>query len=169
MSKSFGTDIAVNWLRGTFPNEEIVLASTATVLETKSIAPVKWAQRVFERQATLILTPNRLILKNNPVSPITVVDALLFIASLSLSIISKNWQMLLLALLLLFQILLYLPYQRQLPYKDIRKVLLNPISDVRTELVVDIEEKVIHVVFPQTLPQKALKVLTSHAKTVVSS
>ncbi len=174
MLKSFvdrlnGTDSAVNWLRGAFPDEEIVFLSAATVLETKSIAPAKWYQRVFERQVTLMLTKNQLALKNSLISRITILYSVWAIILLILYILDKDWGTLILIMMPLLLLLQYLPYQRQILYKDIRKILLNPMGGARTELVVDITEKVIHTVFAQTLPPKALKIITSRAKTTISS
>jgi len=54
-------------------------------------------------------------------------------------------------------------------YKDIRKIMLDARGGRRTELVIDIKERVIHTFFTQTLSQKALNVITVRTKTVIYS
>lgn len=174
MLKSFADKVnntisAVNWLKSEFPDDEIVFASAATATETKSVTPVRWYQQILERYTTLVITKNQLVLKNNLVSPVTVFYAFVLIASVVTYLVSKDWQILLLVPLALLHIWFRLPYERQLPYTEIRKVMLDSRSSARTELIIDMKEKVIHTVFAQTLPQKAWKVITSRTKTVIYS
>ncbi len=174
MLKSFvgkfnNTNDALNWLKCQSPDDEIVFTSAATVIESSSITPVKWYQRFSGQRTTLILTNNQVAFKKCLISPIIAFDILMIIIFLIMFIISKEWIVLLWVLLFFVDALPYPSYQRQVQYKDIRKIMLDVRNSVRTELVIDAKGMVIHAFFAEILPKKVLNVITSRTEIVVSS
>ena len=173
MMKSFvdkfnNTKIAVNWLKRESPEDEIVFASAARVIETKGIV-LKWYQRIAGRQVIFILTKDQLVLKSPLVSSATIIYIVGIIVFSIFYILSKELSILALALLGLLQMLQQLKYQQWIFDEDIRKIILDSRSDVRTALIIDTKERVFHTYFAQALPQKVWKAITSRTKTVVYS
>jgi hypothetical protein len=174
MLKSFvdrlsNINIAINWLKRESPDDQIIFVSAATVIESGSIAPVKWYHQLSARGVILILTKNQVAFKKTLFSPLTVFYILIISLFLIIFIMGKQWSIFLLAFLAFLDFLLHLSYRRKIQYNDIRKIMLDAREGIKTELVIDTKEGVIHAFFAQTLPPKALNMITSRAKTVIPS
>ncbi len=174
MLKSFadkfnGTNSAINWLKRESPDDLIIFVSAATVIESGSIAPIKWYHRLSARGVTLLLTKNQVAFKKTLFSPLTVSYIFIIGFFLIVFIMGKQWPILLFALLASLDLWQHLSYRQQIQYKDIRKIMLDARSDIRTELVIDTKEGVIHTFFTQVLPQKTLNMISSRAEIVISS
>lgn len=56
-NKLYGTDSVIKWMKSKYPEEEIVFASAATILETNKTVPVGWSlQRIFQHRGAVIIT-----------------------------------------------------------------------------------------------------------------
>ncbi|GEM_PF-2736963 len=61
----YNKNAAINWLKKKYPEEDIVFASAATILETNKATPTGWSlRRLFQRRGVLIIgmVHNRLTL-----------------------------------------------------------------------------------------------------------
>ncbi len=159
------TNAAVDWLRSRYPEEEIIFASAATILETDKAAPVGWSfQRLFQRRGVLILTRNQLVLKDSFFSLFTAFYLFVLIASLAMFLRSQDWLYLLLVVLSCAFILQRLPYQQQIPLKDIREVKLGSVRGITAKgslFTVYLKDKAINIVPAQILPEEVIQAISS--------
>jgi hypothetical protein len=109
------------------------------------------------------------VLKSPLISSPTVIYTVGIIVFFIFYILSRELSILALALLGLLGMLQQLKYQQWIFDEDIRKIILDSRIAVRTELIIDTKERVFHMFFTQSLPQKVWKAITSRTKTVVYS
>ncbi len=159
------TNAAVEWLRSTYPEEEIIFASAATILETDTAAPVGWSfRRLFQHRGVLMLTRNQLALKDSFFSLFTVFYLFVLIAALAMFFRSQDWLYLLLVVVSSAFILQRLPYQQQIPLKDIRDVTLGSVRGITAKgslFTVYLKDKAINIVPAQILPEEVMHVISS--------
>ena len=173
MMKSFvdkfnNEKIAANWLKRESPEDEILFASAASVIEAKGIV-LKWYQRIAGQPVIFILTKDQLVLKSPLISSFTIIYAVGIIAFSIFYILSRELNLLALALLGLLEMLQQLKYQRWIFDEDIRKIILDSRNDAKIELIIDTKEKVFHTFLAQALPQNIWKQITLRTKTAVYS
>jgi hypothetical protein len=152
------TNAAVKWLKRKHPEEEVVFASAATILETNKAVPVGWSfQRLFQRRGVLILTRNQLVLKDSFFSLFTVFYLFVIIASLAMFLGSQEWLYLLFVIPSSALVLQRLPYQQQIPLNDIREVKLGSVRGITAKgslFTVYLRDKAINIVPAQILPEE---------------
>jgi uncharacterized membrane protein len=156
---------AVKWLKNQFPQEEIVFASAATLLETKNAASVGWSlRRFFQHRGVVIITPNQIVFKNSLLSFSGLLYLVLFLLSLIMFLESRDWDYLLGVLFAGLLVLQFLPYQKQISLKDIRTVKLERIRGIFTTgslLSVYMKNKVFNIVPAQLLNEDVMHVISS--------
>lgn len=164
----YSKGLAVKWLKSKNPDEEIVFASAATILETKESTSTGWSlQRLFQHRGVVIVTRNQIALKDGLFSLSTV----FFSAFLIFSIISflQNQDSSAFLAIVVFGIFIAqrLPYERQIPLKDIQKVSLSELRSFTGKyslLTIHLKDKAINIVPAQNLKQDVVELISSHPK-----
>ena len=106
-----------------FPEERILLASAATVLETRARAPVGWSlSRILQRRCNLVITDRRVFIKASFLSPITVIW--IGLMAYALYDFTQSHQLRDIAFVALLGIFLLQrrPYVRDVPFETIQRV-----------------------------------------------
>lgn len=163
------TKRVLNWLKRESPNEEIVFAFPAKVIESRRITPATWYQRLSERSVIFIVTKEQMALKSVLISPVTILYLLTFVTFFTFSMIGRQWSLFLLSLLSVHNLVEHLQYQHKILYKGVRKLLVDTRGNGRTEFVIDIETRVFHVRFAQSISPKSLRLIASRTKIVMTS
>jgi hypothetical protein len=77
----YSLNTVVKKVKEKYPDEEIIFASAATILETKKLTPVGWSfQRFLQRRGVIVITRNRLLLEDSssPWLPFSIFWSLFF-------------------------------------------------------------------------------------------
>ena len=159
---------AVKWFQSQSPKEEIVFASAATLLETTGTAPVGWSfRRLFQHRGVVIVTRNQLVFKNSFFSFSAMLYLFLFVLSLVMFLDSRDWDYLFVLIFLGMLIAQFLPYQKQIPLKAIRKAKLGTVAgffSMGSLLTVYFNNKVLTIVPAQLLSEEVVQVILSKKK-----
>jgi hypothetical protein len=159
---------AVKWLKNKSPEEEIVFASAATLLETKDAASVGWSlRRFFQHRGVVIMTRNQIVFKSSFLSFSAILYLVLFVLSLIMFLQSRDWDYLLVVMFTGLLVSQFLPYQKQILLKDIRKVKLGSVRGMFTTgslLSVYVKNKVLNIVPAQLLSEDVMQVISSKKK-----
>lgn len=161
----YSKNAAVNWLKKKHPEEDIVFASAATILETNKATPTAWSfHRLFQRRGVLILTRNLLVLKDNFFSLFTIFWLVIFVSSLIMLFRYPGLNALVLLGLSGVFILQRLPYQQKIPLSDIQNAELNSVQGISTKgslLTVSWRGKTINIVPAQLLDEELIRMISS--------
>jgi hypothetical protein len=164
----YSKNSAIKWLKNQAPEEEIVFASAATLLETKDAGSVGWSlRRLFQHRGVVIITRTQLVFKNSLLSFSAILSLLVLILSLVLLFRNHDWDYLLPAIVFGILTAQFLPYQKQIPLKDIRKVKLGPVQGLFSQgslLTVYVKNKVFNIVPARFMSQDAMKVVSQEIK-----
>jgi hypothetical protein len=160
----YGTNGVIKWLKNKHPEEEVVFASAATILETTQKNQIGWSlRRLFQRRGVMIITRNQIVLKDSMFSFYTVFWLFMFAFSLFAIFQSRSSDFILWAILSAIFLLQRLPYQRQIPLKDIRELKLKPIRGILAKgslLTVYLENNTINIVPAQLLNDDIMSVIS---------
>jgi hypothetical protein len=159
---------AVKWLKNKFPEEEIVFASAATLLETKDVVPAGWSlRRLFQHRGVVIITRTQLIFKTSLLSFSAILYILILILSFVLLFRYHDWDYLLPTILFGILTAQFLPFQKQIPRRDIRRVKLGMVRGLFSKgslLTVYGKNKVFNIVPAQLLREDVIEVISPKKK-----
>lgn len=182
------TQSVSNWFAGRHPDDTILFASIATMLEVSKKSPISRLPRLYQRQGIVLFTGRFLFFKATLFSLAALryaVKALMRVAfsawsfyvachlysqefTLSLSLIVPTIALISAILvlasacaygLLVFQ---YRPHQEQILFGDIKKVDVDTVPGVmqrRPSLTLTIPNKAINIVFEKTLPHEIIQLV----------
>lgn len=164
----YSKGLAVKWLRGKNPNEEIVFASAATILETRGSTSTGWSlQRLFQHRGVVMVTRNQIALKDSLFSLSTVFILILLIFSIISFLQIQDSSAFLAIVVFGISVAQRLPYERQIPLKDIQKVSIRELRSITGKyslLTIYLNDKAINIVPAQNLKQDVVELISSHAK-----
>ena len=164
----YSKGLAVKWLKSRNPDEEIIFASAATILETKESTSTGWSlQRLFQHRGVVIVTRNQIALKDGLFSLSTVFFSVFLIFSIISFLQNQDSSAFLAIVVFGIFIAQRLPYERQIPLKDIQKVSISELRSFTGKyslLTIHLKDKAINIVPAQNLKQDVVKLISSHAK-----
>ncbi len=167
INKLYGTDNVIKWMKSKYPEEEIVFASAATILETKKAVPVgRSLQRIFQHRGVVIVTKNQIVLKSL-FSLSTVFYLLLLLFSLATLWESKDWSYLFGIVFFGIAMATTLPYQRQIPLNKIREIELGSVKGITKTaslLTVYLENKSVNIVPADALNEDVINLISPNRK-----
>jgi len=165
----YSKNSAVKWLKNQFPEEEIIFASAATLLETKDAGSIGWSfRRLFQHRGVVIITRTQLAFKSRLLSFSAILYLFIFVLSLVLLFRNHDWDYLLPVILFGILTAQFLPCQKQILLKDIRKVKLGTVQGLFSQgslLTVYAKSTVFNIVPAQFLSQEVMQVISQ--KTMV--
>ena len=168
VDKLYNKDCAVKWLKSKNPDEEIVFASAATILEANEDAPIGLStKRVLQKRGVLIITRNQLVLKNSVISATNIGYFLFLIYSLVLVVVEKNWLFIIPAAFFCIGIAQRWSFEKHILLSDIQDVKLEEASSMRGKyplLIVYLAGKVIQIMTAQILNQDILQAIKPSKK-----
>ncbi len=164
----YSKNTAIKWLKNQSPDEEVIFASAATLLETKDGAPVGWSfRRFFQHRGVVIITHNQIAFKSSLLSFSAMLYLFLFVMCTLMFLRSRDWDYILLVIFAGLLVSQFLPYQKQISLKDIRKVNLEAVRGMISTgslLSVYVKNKVFHIVPAQLLSEDIMQVISSKKK-----
>ena len=168
IDKLYNKDSAVKWLKAKNPDEEIIFASAATILETNEDAPVGLStKRILQKRGVLIITHNQLILKNSSISATNIGYFLFLVYSLVLVIVEKDWLFMIPAAFFCIGIAQRWSFEKRILLDDIQDVKLEEASSLRGKypvLMVYLAGKVIQITTAQIPNQDILQTIKPNKK-----
>jgi hypothetical protein len=166
--KLYGKASVVEWFKSKNPNEEVLFASAATVLETSDVAPVGWSfQRLLQRRGVVIVTKNQITLKNNLFSLSAITYLFLFVLSLVMLIGSQDWDYLLGVIVFGMFTAQFLPYEKQILVRDIQRMKLGTVRGIVSKgslLTVFCKGKSVNIVPAQLLSEDVVNSILPNKK-----
>lgn len=168
VNKLYNKDSAVKWLKAKNPDEEIVYASAATILETNEDTPVGLStKRLLQKRGVLIITRNQLVLKNSVISAANMSYFLLLIYSLALMVGEKDWLFIIPAAFFCIGIAQRWSFEIHIQMGDVQDVKLEEASSMRGKyplLMVYLTGKTIQIATVQIPNQEVLQLIKSSKK-----
>jgi len=129
--KLYNITAALKWLEHKHPKEKVTFASAATLLVTKRGFPIRWSfQQVLQHRGVVMISKNQIAFKDSFISFPFVINAAFLILSVITWLQSQQW--LFLFGVLIFGVLAkqFLPYQLQIPAKEIQDIKVGVVSSV---------------------------------------
>jgi hypothetical protein len=164
----YSKNSAVKWLKNQFPQEEIIFASAATMLETQDSAPVGWSlRRLFQHRGVVIITRKQVVFKNSLLSFSAMLYLFLLFFSLMMLLQSRDWDYLPVVIFAGLLVSQFLPYQKLIQLKDIRQVQLQNVRGLFATgslLAIFVKNKVFNIVPAQLLTEDVIQVISSRKK-----
>jgi hypothetical protein len=165
--KLYGKDAAVKWFESKNPDERIVFASAATMLETSESGSTGWSlRRLFQHRGVVIVTRNQIALKDNLLSISTAVFSILLIFAILVFLMDRNPNAFLGIIIFGIFMAQRLPYEKQIPLKDIQKVSISELHSFTGKyslLTIYLKDKTINIVPAQILNNEVVDIISAHA------
>ena len=168
----YSKNSAIKWLISNSPEDEVVFASVATILETKDSAPVGWSfQRIFQHEGFVIITRNQFVVKNGISFFRVIFFGFLVFISLSMfqsqdfnSLCGGALGLIVFSVPILRQCI---PYQRRIPLQDIVEVKFGSTRSITRKyqlLTVSLKDKTLNIVPTQNIPNDVVELLSPYTK-----
>jgi hypothetical protein len=166
--KLYSKGSAVKWFKSKNPDEEIVFSSAATILETKEATSTGWSlQRFFQHRGVVIVTRNQIALKDSLFSISTVFFSVFLIFSITIFLQNQDLSAFLGVVVFGIFIVQRLPYEKQIPLKDIQKINIRELRSFTGKyslLTIHLKDKAINIVPAQNFKQEIVDLISSHAE-----
>lgn len=158
---------ARNWVRSKYPDEDILFASAATILEMRGASPVGWSlKRFLQRRGTVVFTRKQVFLRSSFFSLFTLFHLVMVVSFLALSFKTQDFTYLILSLPFGLLILQRLPYQKQIRVESIASVNLGSVQGITGRgslLTIALADRAINIVPAQILPEEVVQLLPMSA------
>ncbi|MEM7348458.1 MAG: hypothetical protein AAF485_29865 [Chloroflexota bacterium] len=161
-----GMNSTVDWVEKQHPDEAVIFASAATILQTSGNEPVGWSfKRFFQRRGVAVFTRNHLFLQSSFYSLFTLLHVVIIINCLILYMRNQNFILIPVIILSIMFILQRLPYQKKIPLTSIEAIKLNPVygaTGKHSLLTVIRDDKSINIVTSQNITEEVSELLSSY-------